>query len=123
MKAHVGVNHECLDRRPHPAHPDSFIPAHTYDSRYIYMRVDAPAAVSIGDVRRVFGWTSSKFDGECRSPISLHYAGPPGPPRCLLASRGRLPAELGGSRGALPGGAGLRSAGRSSGQRHLDPID
>jgi len=85
MKADIGVNHKCLDRRPHPIRADVSIPAHTYDSGYIYIRADGPALIRIGEVRTAFGWAQSKLDRECHSPLSLYYPGPEGPSREAFA--------------------------------------
>jgi hypothetical protein len=81
MKVDVGVNRKCLNRRPHPSRPDTFIPAHTYDSGYIRIRLDGPATLTAGDVRQAFGWSFGGFPSECRSPLSMHYPGPEGPSR------------------------------------------
>jgi hypothetical protein len=79
IKVYAGVNHKCLDRRAHPDRPDVVIPAHTYDSGYLYLQLDGPAVITIGDVRRAFGSHFVEFERECRSPLSLYYVGPAGP--------------------------------------------
>jgi hypothetical protein len=81
MKADVGVNHKCLERRAHPSRPDTFIRRATYDSGYIIIRVDEPAMMTTAEVRRAFGWNFGELDRECRSPLSMHYPGPEGPSR------------------------------------------
>jgi hypothetical protein len=79
IQASVGVNHKCLEGRAHPSRPGVVIPAHTYDSGYIYLRVERPAAITVGDVRRAFGSNAGELHRQCRSPISLYYQGPQGP--------------------------------------------
>ena len=81
MKVDVGVNHKCLESRPHPARTGAFIPAHTYDSGYVSIRVGAPATMTAGEVRRVFGDNEGKFTYDCRTPLPLYYQGPEGPSR------------------------------------------
>ena len=80
MKVDVGVNHKCLDRRPHPTLPDTFIPAHTYDSGYIRIRPERSAGFTIGDVRQAFGPNAGELDALCQGTRSMMYAGPDGPP-------------------------------------------
>ena len=93
----VGVNHKCLGRRAHPFRPDAVIPAHTYDSGYIYIHPNGPATLTVGEVQRVFGSVLGELPKECRSPLSLHYPGPPGPSReaFRLHAADFLPSALG----------------------------
>jgi hypothetical protein len=79
MKVDVGVNHKCLESRPHPTRAGVLIPAHTYDSGYISIRVRAPATVTAGEVRQIFGANAGKFSYECRAPLPMYYSGPEGP--------------------------------------------
>ncbi len=79
MKVDVGLNHKCLESRPHPTRAGVLIPAHTYDSGYISIRVRAPATMTAGEVRQVFGGNAGKFSYECRAPLSMYYPGPEAP--------------------------------------------
>lgn len=75
----VGVNHKCLEARPHPSRPGVTIPPHVYDSGYVHMHVNRSAVITIGDVRQAFGSNAGEFERQCRSPLMLIYQGPPGP--------------------------------------------
>lgn len=70
----IGLNHECFNPRPDKADPTVLIPAHTYDSGYIRMRVAAPVETfTLGTVRRVFGPNPGRADPECKEPLPLSY--------------------------------------------------
>jgi len=81
INVYAGVNHKCLDRRPHPLRTDAVIPAHTYDSGYLFIQVDGPIAITVDDVRGAFGSTYVAFERNCHSPLPMNYAGPAGPSR------------------------------------------
>jgi hypothetical protein len=81
IKVDVGFNHKCLERRAHPSRSDTLIPSATYDSGYIFIRLDEPATITSGQVRQAFGWNFGELDRECRSPLSMYYPGPEGPAR------------------------------------------
>jgi hypothetical protein len=70
----IGLNHECFNPRPDKADPTVLIPAHTYDSGYMRMRVAAPVETfTLGTVRRVFGPNQGHADPKCKEPFPLSY--------------------------------------------------
>ena len=73
MKVDVGMDHKCLGSRPHPTRDGVVIPAHTCGSGYIAIRARAPAMMTAGEARQIFGGNTGKFSYECRAPLPLYY--------------------------------------------------